>query len=471
MRFADPRAVSRAGVVGAVVSAVAGIVIFTVLAAAGPKQGAWWVSAYAVAVVLFTVVLTLLVLSLNRERAQTAETLERVHDAMRTVTASPELEPTLQTLANGAAEAVGAAFTMILLREGDEIYLRAWSGLSGRRERFEALPSSPLGHVFQTGEVVVVERPSRDPRFAEWVDRMRPTLEAAGIEGGIGVPLRVDDAIVGVLGSMFTTRGAATPAAVRTLELYAEQAAVVIVRAQAYEHERELARRLADADRLKSEFLALVSHELRTPLTSVKGFVDTLRLHWDQLDDARRRSMLERAGANADELARLVERLLEYSRVEAGEIDLVLVAAPLRVLVEDVVAAVEPALGGHAVAVEVSDDVVVTVDRHAFAHVLTNLLTNAAKFSPPSAAVIVAASRDPDEVVLAVTDEGPGLPLDEQERVFERFYRSGEPSRRGTGLGLAIARSYVKRPLRGNSVGPGWRRGGVLGRRRRRGGA
>jgi signal transduction histidine kinase len=84
------------------------------------------------------------------------------------------------------------------------------------------------------------------------------------------------------------------------------------------------------------------------------------------------------------------------------------------------------------------------VDRHAFAHVLTNLLTNAAKFSPSGAPVVVAASRDPDEVVLSVTDEGPGLPLDEQERVFERFYRSGEPGRRGAGLGLAIARAYAE---------------------------
>lgn len=432
----------RAGAAG-IVLAAAGIVVFTGLAA-GSDRGRVWAFGWSGAVVIAAGTLFALVHTLDRERIETAAALERVYTAMRAISASPALEPTLQAVANGATDAVGAAFTAILLREGDQTYLYALSGMTGQHVPFDVIAGSPVELVFRTGEIITMQKPNRDPRFDAWTEEMRPVLEAAGIECGIGVPLRVGDTIVGVLGSMFDKPRMTTRANVRMLMLYAEQAALVLVRAQAYERERESAQRLADADRLKSEFLALVSHELRTPLTSIKGFIDTLLLRWPTLDERTRLELLERAARNTDELAHLIERLLEFSRIEAGEIALEPAIEQVRRLVRDAITAVEPALGGREVTITIPDDLFVLVDRQVFSHVVTNLLTNAAKFSPERTPIAVRAGRVGPEVRLTVTDSGPGVPPEERGRIFERFYQSPGHGRRGAGLGLAIARACAE---------------------------
>lgn len=442
-----------------IVLAAAGIVIFTGLAVAGSDRDPLWMFGWGAAVVFAAAALLALVHTLDRDRIETAAALERVYAAMRAISASPALDPTLQAVANGATEAVSAAFTAILLREGDEIYLYALSGADVQHVPFGVTIGSPVEAVFRTGEIITMEKPNRDPRFDDWTQEMKPVLEAAGIECGIGVPLRVGDTIVGVLGSMFDRPRMTTRANVRMLMLYAEQAAVVIVRAQAYERERELARRLADADRLKSEFLALVSHELRTPLTSIKGLIDTLLLRWPTLDERTRLELLERAGRNTDELAHLIERLLEFSRIEAGEVALEPTSEHLESLVRDVTAAVEPALGGRQITIAIPAALRVFVDRQAFSHVVTNLLTNATKFSPDGTPVEVRAVRVGPEVRLTVSDSGPGIPPEERERIFERFYQSPGHGRRGAGLGLAIARACAEalggRLSVADSPGPG----------------
>ena len=214
--------------------------------------------------------------------------------------------------------------------------------------------------------------------------------------------------------------------------------------AKASEREHAVADKLTQADQQKSEFLALVSHELRTPLTAVKGFVDTVLLHWDKLPDDRRRELLTRASSNADELGRLVRQLMEFGRTESGPIQI----APDKL---DVAAAVDLALLGiapvtarHRLEVDGPDGLVVDADADAFNHVLVNLLTNAVKFSPAGSLVAVGARRAEGEVVVSVADEGAGIAPDEQERIFDRFYqsRNGDHAR-GTGIGLTIAQRFT----------------------------
>jgi signal transduction histidine kinase len=214
--------------------------------------------------------------------------------------------------------------------------------------------------------------------------------------------------------------------------------------ARASEREHAVAAKFTQADHQKSEFLALVSHELRTPLTAVKGFVDTVLLHWDRLPDDRRRELLTRASSNADELGRLVRQLMEFGRSESGPIEI----APSQL---DVAAAVDVALLGiapvtarHHIEVDVTDELMVDADADAFNHVLVNLLTNAVKFSRAGSRVRVCARRAGDEVVVSVSDEGAGIAPDEQERIFDRFYqsRNGDHAR-GTGIGLTIAQRFT----------------------------
>jgi signal transduction histidine kinase len=214
--------------------------------------------------------------------------------------------------------------------------------------------------------------------------------------------------------------------------------------AQASEREHAVADKLTQADQQKSEFLALVSHELRTPLTAVKGFVDTVLLHWDRLPDDRRRELLTRASSNADELGRLVRQLMEFGRTESGPIEIAPDKLDVAAAVDLALLGIAPVTAGHRLEVDVPDGLMVDADPDAFNHVLVNLLTNAMKFSPAGSLVAVGARRADGEVVVSVADEGPGIAPEEQERIFDRFYQSRNGNHaRGTGIGLTIAQRFT----------------------------
>jgi signal transduction histidine kinase len=214
--------------------------------------------------------------------------------------------------------------------------------------------------------------------------------------------------------------------------------------AQASEREHAVAAKFTQADQQKSEFLALVSHELRTPLTAVKGFVDTVLLHWDRLPDDRRRDLLTRASSNADELGRLVRQLMEFGRTESGPIEIAPAELDVGAAVDIALLGIAPVTARHRLEVDVPDELLVDADADAFNHVLVNLLTNAVKFSPAGTSVRVRARRAGDEAVVSVTDEGPGIAADEQERIFDSFYQSGNGHHaRGTGIGLTIAQRFA----------------------------
>jgi signal transduction histidine kinase len=215
--------------------------------------------------------------------------------------------------------------------------------------------------------------------------------------------------------------------------------------ARASARERAAAEKLAETDHEKSEFLALVSHELRTPLTAVKGFVDTVLVHWDGLPDERRRELLTRASTNADELGRLVGQLMEFARSEARPIELAPVELSVRGAVDTALHDLAPVVAEHVVDVDVPHDLAVEADTDAFNHVLVNLLTNAVKFSPSGSRVVVRGDREGSDVVVSVSDEGVGIPSDEQERIFDRYYQSSAgDGGRGTGIGLTIAQRFTE---------------------------
>ena len=216
---------------------------------------------------------------------------------------------------------------------------------------------------------------------------------------------------------------------------------------RAYQQERESAAKLALLDRQKGEFLALVSHELRTPLTAVKGFVDTVLEHWQTLPDPRRRDLLDRASSNADELNRLVGQLLDFARLDAADVRMNRQRIEMSMEVADVLENLAPALAEHPVQVDIPAGVVVVADPNAFADVLTNLLTNAAKFSSDRRADQGArrsATAPTSSCRSSIT--APASRSTSRTRVFDRFYQSPSnlPSQRGTGIGLTIAKRFTE---------------------------
>jgi signal transduction histidine kinase/CheY-like chemotaxis protein len=211
-------------------------------------------------------------------------------------------------------------------------------------------------------------------------------------------------------------------------------------------HDRSQAQELAG---LKSDFLSTVTHELRTPLTSVKGSLQ-LVLGKSTALSAIDSELLNISLKNADRLIRLINDLLDISRLELGKIELTFGRVPTASLLEEAVAGIRTYAGGREIGIDCDIDENVPAllgDRDRLIQVLTNLISNAVKFSPTSGHVRVAATRHAAEVAIAVQDWGIGIPAADQCRLFQRFERlnRGRSEEPGTGLGLAISKAIVER--------------------------
>ena len=212
----------------------------------------------------------------------------------------------------------------------------------------------------------------------------------------------------------------------------------------AYARERHVTERLRELDRMKSDFLSTVSHELRTPLTTIKGFAETVAARWPQLPDERRLDFIKRIAVAADHLDRLIGDLLDFTRLERGQLAVELRPHDVRALVEKTLAKLAVALDDAVIETEVPERLSVLADADAFARAFENIALNAVKFSPPGAPVRVEAGESNGKVIVRVRDRGVGVPEADAERIFERFYRVAGTGARGTGIGLAIVKQFVE---------------------------
>lgn len=209
--------------------------------------------------------------------------------------------------------------------------------------------------------------------------------------------------------------------------------------------------RLKELDKMKSDFVSNVSHELRTPLTAVKGSVDNMLDGLTGLLNEKQSRYLTRIKSNADRLTRLINDILDLSRIEAGKIDLQAAVLPLVALAKEVAEGLRPIAVDKLISLEVaSPDARVTAwaDQDKVIQVLMNLIGNAVKFTPTHGKVSVTVERNGDEwVQTSVADTGPGIPLEEANKIFDKFYQiaqAGKQKARGTGLGLAISKALVE---------------------------
>jgi two-component system, OmpR family, phosphate regulon sensor histidine kinase PhoR len=206
-----------------------------------------------------------------------------------------------------------------------------------------------------------------------------------------------------------------------------------------------------ELEQLKSNFVSTISHELKTPLHSIKGFVNIIlsEKSTGELTELQRDFLLTVRDQTA-QLERMIVDLLEYSRLESGQIKLNPEPLDLSVLAETVTEQLRPVADEAVVSLLCSIDEVLPVegDRMRLEQVFNNLIANAIKFSPSGGRVTVMGEAGPGSVEIVVRDTGIGVPLEEQERIFERFYQvDASQARRygGTGLGLAICRHIIDR--------------------------
>ncbi len=206
-------------------------------------------------------------------------------------------------------------------------------------------------------------------------------------------------------------------------------------------------REIERSSRFKDEFLSTMSHELRTPLNAVLGFSELLADSvYGPLSD-RQRKYVEKIHNAGLHLLRLINDVLDLSRIEAGYLNIVLASVALDALVNDVLSLLKPLADKKGITLSASCPVglVVHADPTRLQQILTNLVGNAIKFTPDGGQVDVAVHRQEESIRTEVRDTGPGIPAAEQKLIFESFYRAGQlRDREGTGLGLAIAKKLVE---------------------------
>jgi two-component system sensor histidine kinase KdpD len=255
-------------------------------------------------------------------------------------------------------------------------------------------------------------------------------------EGTVEIPIEDDLVLV--------MRGHPLAAADRrVVQAFAAQAAVALRQEQLGE-QAATARILADADRLRAALLSSVSHDLRTPLASAKAAVSSLRSNDVGYTAANRGELLATADQSLDRLTRLVENLLDMSRLQAGVIGI----SPQPISAADAVARAVDLLGpdGRDIPVRIPDDIVeIMVDPGLLDRILANLLSNALRHSPPGRPPSVVVAEQEDQVEIRVVDHGPGIPEADQDKVFQPLSRLGDrDNETGVGLGLALSRGLAE---------------------------
>ncbi len=200
-------------------------------------------------------------------------------------------------------------------------------------------------------------------------------------------------------------------------------------------------------ERLKNDFISVVSHEVRTPLTSIHGALNLLKSGLGGELNSQGQRLLDAAYRNSQRLVRLVNDLLDLQRIESGTMTFNLRPVDLRLLLEQAIEASQAhagQLGIKLVLEGAPTGARVRVDSDRMMQVMTNLLSNAAKFSPPGETVIVEASRRNGGVRVGVTDRGPGVPEEFHGRIFQKFAQAASSDRGGSGLGLSITKAIVE---------------------------
>jgi signal transduction histidine kinase len=283
-------------------------------------------------------------------------------------------------------------------------------------------------------------------------------VHSLGVRAILGVPLMRDNRVLGALVVGRNSPGEFPKETVDLLQTFSSQSVLAIQNARLFRditeqrQELEIAnQRLKALDKLKSDFVSNVSHELRTPLTAVKVLLDNMRDGITGPLNERQSRYIIGIKDSADRLARLINDLLDLSVIEAGRVDLKPSRVPLAILLSTIADSLKPMTEEKLIRLEadnVDESLIAWADRDKFEQVLTNLISNAIKFTPAGGEIRIGAQNDDAGwLQISVSDTGPGIASEQTERVFDEFYQLRQPGEKragGVGLGLAIAKKLVE---------------------------
>jgi signal transduction histidine kinase len=367
------------------------------------------------------------------ESAAPADALWRLQQVTDAALAHLQLDDLLGELMARIRDALDADTSALLLLDerGTELVARAAKGLEDEVERGVRIP---VGKGF-AGRIAAERRPV----VIDDIDHsevLNPILREKGVKSLLGVPLIADGRFLGVVHVGTLRQRKFTEDDVALLEVVAQRAALAIDHAVAHDHILRLTE-------LQRDFIALAAHELRTPVTTVYGLATTLRERRDDLDPETVETLEETLWSQSDRMRRLVEQLLDLSRLDAASIAITREPILLRTHLEEIVSAAAAAQADD-VDLEVSPDLRTVVDPVAVERIVTNLVTNALRYG--DAPVTVSAEQTDRHLRIAVEDRGSGVEESFVPHLFHRFRRSSHSGSKGegAGLGLAIAQSYAQ---------------------------
>jgi two-component system sensor histidine kinase KdpD len=293
-----------------------------------------------------------------------------------------------------------------------------------------------------------IERILREPEVARWAYEHGQVAgwgtQSLPDSEGLYLPLLTSEGKMGVLGVYPSQpHRAFAPDQLHLLETFTNQTALAIERAL-LTVDMGKAQLQIESERVRSSLLSSVSHDIRTPLASIMGATTGLLRYKDQLD-THTYELAQIAHEESERLSRWVGNLLQMTRLESGNVQVVKEWQPLEEVVGTTLLHLDKMLTNHPLKPDLPDDLpLVLIDSILIEQVLVNLLENAIKYTPPGSPIDLSAWAEGQEVIVEVADRGPGLPTGEEERIFDKFYRVQPTDAGSFGLGLTICRAIVE---------------------------
>jgi signal transduction histidine kinase len=402
-------------------------------------------------------------MQLAQGRSASGDLLERLLAITHDILQVQDVAPPLESIAESVSIIFGFRYVTIVAADepGGDLYRRVLLGFDpdvvktrlGERiarddiktillPEFEVLPNcfyNPAEReLFWERSIYIGSSTGHEKRSSPnaWHERDTLTLVLPDRDGMMLGYLSVDGPIDGLVPSIDT---------LRQMQLFLNLVGLALGNARAHRAEIEQRRLLEENVRWQNEFFSMVSHEVRSPLAAIRGATSLLESHFETMGDERRGELLGVLGSATSRLATIFEDFLLLSRMDAGQVSLRIEPVPPVAIIEESIARSRSEHPDRSFNVAYLDPVPhVLADEGRLVQVLANLLSNAVKYSYPNSPVHIDVKPNGDEIVIAVVNEGIGVPESDREKLFKRFGRLSQDNG-STGLGLYICRELVSK--------------------------
>ena len=381
------------------------------------------------------------------EQADQLAQLRFLHDVARLATTARTWDELLETVVDGTRDVLHADVSSLYLldRDGQYLTLAATTGLDRYQIGRARVPfgEGVTGRVAASREPLVIPDVAADKRFL-WV---RGIDQRRFIASMLSVPLSWADQIVGVLNVQTEQPRDFTPEDVAQLRAVADLLAGIVEKGRQQTEAEARVEALRKIDEARGELIALVTHELRTPLAVVRAYTELLaddpplegRESRDPERRAQRAAWHDAALAQVERLDRLVDSILASVRV-VPDAPAAVVPTDVQETIEEVAASIEPLVRQHRLDIRPGVRLHALADPPRLRQILEHLIENAVKYAPPETTITIDRSLVEGSVRIGVTDEGPGVPVEWRERIFEPYARRETHTARGSGIGLYAAK-------------------------------